>query len=334
MPIAAAALALSLLAADAPRETEVRVPAPGAALAGTLLVPDDAKGLLVFITGAGPHPRDQVISGAPMFAELAEALAEAGWASLRVDERGVAGSTGEITPHALARVQDVVATIDFAAAQGLGPVGLLGHSEGALIAPLAEAGRPEAVDFLVLLGAPAAAGADVWIDQQMANTRAHFGEAATPERLGAARSALEAIVAASIAGDEAGVHAAADALFRAWEAPQEIWEDGTAAGFADRMASAEMEVFLSLDPLPGYRGSADPRLAVYGDLDTQTAPELNAPRLMEASAPGQTTLVILQDQDHFFLRGEGLAPGEHAFGEMRLAPELPQAIADWLARME
>ncbi|MGJ3232017.1 MAG: alpha/beta hydrolase [Oceanicaulis sp.] len=330
MLISTLALALSLSAAEPARESEVRVPAPGAELAGTLLVPDAPKGMLVFITGAGPHPRDQVISGAPMFGDLAEALADEGWASLRVDERGVAGSTGEITPHALARVQDVVATIDFAAAQGLGPVGLVGHSEGALIAPLAEAERPDAVEFLVLLGAPGAAGGEVWVDQQMANTRAHFGDAATPERLTAAETALRAIVAASTAGDEAGVHAATDALFTAWEAPQEIWEDGTVAGFAERMASPEMEVFLGLDPLPGYRASADPRLAVYGDLDTQTAPALNAPLLMEASAPGQTTLVILEDQDHFFLRGEGLAPGEHAFGEMHLAPQLPAVIAEWL----
>ncbi|MEQ8435779.1 MAG: alpha/beta fold hydrolase [Oceanicaulis sp.] len=330
MLIETATLALALLAAEAPRETEVTLPAPGAELAGTLVTPRAPKGVLVFITGNGPHPRDQIISGAPMFAELAHALADAGWASLRVDERGVAGSTGEITPHALARVQDVVAAIDYAAAQGLGPVGLLGHSEGALIAPLAEAERAQTVDFLVLLGAPAARGGEVWVDQQMANTRAHFGEAATPEKLAAAEAALRWIVAASAAGDEAGVNQATDALFTAWEAPQEVWEDGTVAGFAARMASPEMQVYLGLDPAPGYRASADPRLAVYGDLDDQTHPDLNAPLLMEASQPGQTTLVILEDQDHFFLRGEGLEPGEHAFGEMHLAPQLSAAIADWL----
>ncbi|MFW5660339.1 MAG: hypothetical protein ACOC05_03005, partial [Oceanicaulis sp.] len=132
----------------------------------------------------------------------------------------------------------------------------------------------------------------------------------------------------------AGVDAATDALFTAWGAPQEIWEDGTVQGFADRMASPEMEVFLALDPADGYRASADPRLAVYGALDTQTAADLNAPRLEEASAPGQTRILVLDDQDHFFLRGEGLAPGEHAFGEMTLAPELPRAIVDWLVRFE
>lgn len=332
MLIPTTALALALIAANAgpPAEEEVRIPAAGATLAGTLTLPEEPEGLLVFITGAGPHPRDQVISGAPMFADLASALAQHGWASLRVDERGVAASTGDITPHALARVQDVVATIDFAASQGLGPIGLLGHSEGALIAPLAEAERRDAVDFLVLLGAPAAIGGEVWVDQQMANTRAHFGPDAPEAKLAAAETALQAIVAASVAGDADGVAAATSALFTAWEAPPELWDDGTVDGFAARMASAEMEVFLGLDPLPGYRASTDPRLAVYGDLDTQTDPDLNAPLLMEASRPGQTTLVILPDQDHFFLRGDGLEPGEHAFGEMHLAPELPDAVARWL----
>ena len=334
LSLAAAALALgaagSIAAASEPTARAVTIAAPGATLAGELLMPEDPKGVLVFVTGAGPHGRDQVISGAPMFAELAAGLAAGGWASLRIDERGVGESEGDITPHALSRVQDVVACIDFAAAQGLGPVGVLGHSEGALIAPLAEAQRPDLVSLLILLGAPAAPGAEVWIDQQMANTRAHFGEAATPARLAAAEAALGEVVAASIAGDADAVQAATDRLFRAWEAPEEIWADGTVEAFAARMASPEMQVFLSLDPRPGYRASADPRLAVYGRLDDQTAPDLNIPLLAAASAPGQTAIVVLDDQDHFFLRGEGLAPGEHAFGQMALAPELPATILAWL----
>ena len=65
----------------------VFVEANGAILAGTLPHPEnDLHGVIVMVTGSGPHSRDQIIAGNPMFAEIAEMLAEAGWASLRVDE--------------------------------------------------------------------------------------------------------------------------------------------------------------------------------------------------------------------------------------------------------
>jgi uncharacterized protein len=52
---------------------------------------------VLMITGSGDHPRDAVISGAPMFKMIAEDLAQAGIATLRLDDRGTAESTGPTT---------------------------------------------------------------------------------------------------------------------------------------------------------------------------------------------------------------------------------------------
>jgi pimeloyl-ACP methyl ester carboxylesterase len=319
-------------AANAERvQSDIVVEAGDVRLAGTLTLPEgEPRALAVMITGTGPHGRDGVISGAPMFAELADALAEGGVATLRVDEAGVGESTGEHTQSFRERIPHVAATLDHARAlDGFEtvPVGFYGHSEGASLAVLVAAERPGDVGFLILAGAPGAAGRTVWIDQQHALIAPQFPHL-DPEDV---RDALAAVADASIAGEREAVHDAVRAMFELTGAPQEAYEDGTFDQYAGRMAGVEMRDFLAYDPAPVFAQVGVPTLAVWGDVDRQTSPALNAP-IMEAArgADPAYTAVILPDQDHFFLRGEGLAPGEHRFGEMALAPELPRAILSWM----
>ncbi|MCC5997266.1 MAG: alpha/beta hydrolase [Oceanicaulis sp.] len=338
---AGAALAIAALtAAPAPANApcisqDVAIPAGGdTVLAGTLTCPDTpVRAVMVMVTGSGPHTRDGVISGAPMFAELAEALAAGGIATLRVDEAGVGESTGprtegffERVPHVAASLAHVRARPEFASV----PAGVYGHSEGASLGVQAVADDTNAADFLVLVGAPGADGRTIWVDQQYAllsGQFAHLGEA----RLDAVRAALGAITDASIAGAREDVFAAVRTLFETLEAPASVYEDGSFDQYAERMAGREMQVFLSHDPVPAFSQVERPVLAVWGELDRQTRPGLNRPGLEAARhEAAEFTAVILEDQDHFFLRGEGLAPGEHRFGAMALAPELPAAILAWL----
>lgn len=330
-----AAALLTVSAAAQPVEQEVRFDSePGVSLAGTLMHPEGGPyGVIVMITGAGPHGRDQQIAGVPMFAEIAAQLAGAGWASLRIDERGVGGSTGQITPHFQARMPDVLASIDFAAGQGLGPVGLLGHSEGAMLAPLAEIERPDVVEFLILLGAPGADGRAIWVDQQLAMTRESDPDADS-EKLAAVEAALHRVVDAAIAGDDAAVEAATRSLFSAWQVPDEIYHDGTFESFAARMASPEMEVFLAHDPASALALSADPRLVIFGGADYQTSPSVNLPLIEAASAEADAEFIVLEGENHFFLKAPGHGPGAFVEGEMVLSEPLGAAMADWLARRE
>jgi uncharacterized protein len=338
---AGAAFAIAALAAaPAPANAscisgDVTIPAGGdTVLAGAVTCPDTPlRAVIIMITGTGPHTRDGVISGAPMFAELAAALAEGGVATLRVDEAGAGQSTGPQTQGFFERVPHVAASFAYIRARpefaGV-PVGAYGHSEGASLAVQLAADDPHAMDFLVLAGAPGADGRTIWVDQQYALLSAqfaHLGEA----RMTATHAALSAIADASITGVREDVFAAVRTLFETLEAPQSVYEDGSFDQYAERMAGREMQVFLSHDPVPAFSRVTRPVLAVWGDLDRQTRPGLNRPGLEAArhEAAGFTA-VVLEDQDHFFLRGEGLAPGEHRFGAMALVPELPAAILAWL----
>ena len=128
-------------------------------LAGTFTKPE-GKGkfpAVILITGSGPEDRDETIVGHKPFLILADYLTRKGFAVLRCDDRGTAKSTGDFAGTSADYATDVVVQIDYLKTRkdvDLKKIGLLGHSEGGIIAPLAAAPRKD-VAFLVLYAAPA-----------------------------------------------------------------------------------------------------------------------------------------------------------------------------------
>ncbi|HEU0301577.1 MAG TPA: alpha/beta fold hydrolase, partial [Longimicrobium sp.] len=140
------------------REEEVAYESvDGVRLAGTLTLPpgDGPYPGVLLITGSGSQDRDELIFNHRPFLVLSDYLTRRGIAVLRVDDRGVGGSTGDPrTATSADFARDVAAGVRFLRARReIGPVGLIGHSEGGLIAPMVAAQTPE-VRFLVLLAGP------------------------------------------------------------------------------------------------------------------------------------------------------------------------------------
>lgn len=158
---------------------EVRVPISAAgdtfSLAGTLTLPRERRSrvpLVVFVSGSGGQPRDEelwpLVPDYRPFREIAAALADAGIASYRYDDRGVDASTGD---PAQATTQDftddllqVVRFLRTRAEVDPARVAILGHSEGGIMAPLA-ATRDSALRALVLLAGPGKSGREILADQ-------------------------------------------------------------------------------------------------------------------------------------------------------------------------
>ncbi len=142
----------------------------GQVLTGTFTCPPSAKrhAAAVLIPGSGPQDRDETVCGHKPFRVLADHLTRAGIAVLRLDDRGVGGSGGDKNQ---CTHDDLLRDIDVAVAHLTGhervdadAIGLIGHSEGAVLAAAAAA-RDRSIAWLVLMAGPAVPGDQTIHDQ-------------------------------------------------------------------------------------------------------------------------------------------------------------------------
>ncbi|MCS6923704.1 MAG: lysophospholipase, partial [Fimbriimonadales bacterium] len=148
---------------------EVRVPNRKARieLAGTLTIPEGKPpfAAVVFLTGSGAQNRDEEIFGHKPFLVLADYLTRAGYATLRMDDRGVGGSGGDMRrATTLDFADDALAAVNYLKTRKeIDPkrIGLLGHSEGALVGAIAASRAPREVAFLIMLAGTGVPGEQV-----------------------------------------------------------------------------------------------------------------------------------------------------------------------------
>lgn len=152
-------------------------------LAGTLTYPIGYKAgkrvpIVLMVTGSGAQTRDEEVFGHKPFLIIADFLAKNGIASLQYDDRGIGQSTGTFKGSTSADfAQDAKAGISYLRKdKQFGPVGILGHSEGGLIAFML--GADKTVDFIVSMAGPALQGDSVIAEQTNAMLL-HYGQPAT-----------------------------------------------------------------------------------------------------------------------------------------------------------
>jgi hypothetical protein len=286
---------------------EVVIPAGGHALAATLTRPAGARGqvaAVVTITGSGAQDRDgynQGVAGYRPFRQLADSLARRGVATLRFDDRGHGRSGGMFDGSTSADfAADVRAAVAYLRARpDIDPerIFLVGHSEGGTIAPMVAAGDPTLAG-IVLLAGPGRRGREIVYYQQ--------------------RRAIDADPALRSAAARDSAARAARRQFDSVIVPRDPW----------------MRFFADHDPIPVARRVRSPVLVLQGATDSQVT--VAEARALEAAFRGggnrDVTLRVFPGLNHLFVRdADGHFARYAEFTDVRVAPEVLGAIADWVA---
>ncbi len=326
--------------------------AEGVTLAGTLTMPNGEGpfAAVVMITGSGPQNRNEALLGHEPFAVIADYLTKRGIAVLRFDDRGVAESTGNFgTATSADFATDVQAGVTFLQGEpkiDKAHIGLMGHSEGGLIAPIVAAAMPHDVDFIVLLAGTGVSGRDILVRQVADISRANSAEAIDEVFIMKQSELQEALLDLVIADDD---QEAIEEAFRTLSYHQlEALTDDTSAevseairaqveaGLAGGLAQVQspwFKYFLALDPAVALREVKCDVLAVNGSLDLQVAADQNLPTIVAALKAGgneQVTTKEFAGMNHLFQSCETGSPSEYAEIEETISPMVLEFVGDWI----
>ncbi|MBX3358234.1 MAG: alpha/beta fold hydrolase [Phycisphaeraceae bacterium] len=320
------------------RDVTYTNPADGATLAGTLTIPagDGPHPCVVFITGSGPQDRDEAIMGHRPFLVIADHLARHGIASLRSDDRGVGGSSAP-NPFDATTVTfagDVRVALEFLKNQPeIDPrrLGLIGHSEGGLIAPMV-ASESKDVSYIVLLAGTGVPGGEVLREQLAAINRAAGVNEENIARQRAAQAKVLDLVVSRAGDDEIRPFMEELVVAQGGDAADPAFDTIVSRHIA-AMRSPWMEMFIALDPRDFLRRTSCPVLALNGSLDLQVMPAQNLPEIRKALADGgntDVTIVELPGLNHMLQTAKTGGIDEYSRIEETVSPEALDRMTQWL----
>ena len=316
-------------------------------LAGTLTTPPAGAPFpaAVLITGSGPQNRDEELFGFKPFRIIADHFTRNGIAVLRYDDRGVGGSTGNVSESTSEDFAgDVVEAVKVLAARddiASNRIGLVGHSEGGIVAPMVAA-NSENVAFIVLMAGTSVTGEEILFAQGDAIMRANGATDAQLQtqretqskmfdvmRTGEGMAELEADVRAQV---RAGIDSL-PAEQRAGIADVDAAIDAQVNGQLDAVRSQWFRFFLDYDPALALEKVDVPVLALFGELDLQVPPEVNKGPMEEAlarSGNGDVTFFTFPRANHLFLTATTGSPNEYPTMEKVFVPGFLEMMSEWI----
>ena len=316
----------------------------GNKLAGTLTTPRDNKGpfpAVILITGSGAQDRNEEIFGHKPFLVLADHLTRQGVAVLRVDDRGVGGSTGTgATATTEDFADDVLAGVEYLKSRKeIDPkhIGLIGHSEGGIIAPML-ATRSGDIAFIVLMAGTGLPGEEIiHLQAELIAKAAGSGE----KEIAESRKMQERIFAV-IKSEKDPKEAEKKLNALRDEITAGMPEDMKKAG-ADKALDAQFKsvnspwfrYFTTYDPRPALTKVKCPVLAINGERDLQVPYKENLGAIEAALKAGGNkdfTIIKLPELNHLFQKAQTGSPSEYGKIEETISPLALQTISDWIKK--
>lgn len=307
----------------------------GVTLGATLAVPKGVArpNVVILVHGSGPLTRDEEIAGHRVFAVLADHLLRQGVAVLRYDKRGIARSTGDFAEHTQAQLTDDLGAV-VAALKARGQfarLGLVGHSEGPMIAAKVAARQPADVDFLVSMGGVGLPGLELILlqDRLLVQDRGASPEE-TAQLMTYIRGFYDIVLAhADSEPRVAALKAYQKGLPERDKALIEKYRLGTGTLSVDVAAQPFVRGLLLADPRPDWRKVACPVLALNGSLDLQVPPESLGGIVAALKEGGNEKIesAVMPSLNHMFQTAKTGSEKEYAVIEETIAPAALQRIA-------
>lgn len=315
----------------------------------TLTYPNDngKHPLIILITGSGRQDRDETIFDHKPFAVLADRLTKKGFVVLRVDDRGAGKSTGDFSQSTTADFAlDVEEHINYAKTLSMvdsTKIGLLGHSEGGLIAPMVAA-RNKSVAFVILMAGPGVPITELMASQnEMVLQSAGIAKAAIDAYLPLYKQIMQACIQAS---DKAAAIAKVNELTKVWfektdknfvKATTNITSEADIQKFATAMAETLStnwwKFFAAYNPQPVLQKLKCPVLAINGSADIQVPAIPNLKGIeTELKKGGNKHLTVKQFEglNHLFQKCTKCTVTEYGELATTIEPEVLETIGDWL----
>ena len=317
------------------RAEDLRYPnaTAGIQLSATLTIPR-GKGpfpAVALITGSGQQDRDESLMGHKPFLVLADYLTRHGIAVLRSDDRGAGGSGGDFaastTTDFATDTEAAVAYLKTRPEVDPHRIGLAGHSEGGLIAPMVAA-RNHDVAFIVMMAGTGVSGDQIIVAQVIAGSEAAGMSQDAAETAGARQKQIVDLVAHE--KDEAVLKQKLRAELKG--VPEAQFDSAY-----KQLTSPWYRFFLTYDPAAALKKVRCPVLAINGSKDTQVPPALNLPAIRAAlQAGGNTHFEVdeLPGLNHLFQHAKTGAVTEYAQIEETFAPEAMEKIATWILALK
>jgi pimeloyl-ACP methyl ester carboxylesterase len=315
--------------------------------AGTLTTPK-SKGpfpALILITGQGPQDRDETILGHRPFLILSDYLTRRGFAVLRSDDRGVGKSEGHYQGSSTKDFStDTRAAFEFLKVrEDINPrkIGLIGHSEGGLIASLVAAEKQE-VAFIVMMATPVLSGEEIMYQQFHDVAKAHgAGEHLIMKQKQFLNQMMEILKTkqdsnitrkkllityeqflSEMSSDESAI----------W---REAYNFSEPDNFVNKFTDPWTHNILLFDPLPTLMNVKCPILFLFGGKDVQVAAIHNSALIENAfrkSGKQNFQIEVFPTLNHLFQTAVTGSPKEYANIKETISPIILDTINNWIVK--
>lgn len=322
-------------------EVSFRNDAAGIKLAGTLTLPkkDGIFPAIVLITGSGAQNRNEELMGHKPFLVIADFLTRNGIAVLRFDDRGTASSEGDFkTATTNDFATDVNVAIEYLITRkeiDKKKIGLIGHSEGGIIAPIV-AGNSKDVSFIVLLAGTGIPGDQLLLMQQELIGKASGINELDRQKAKGINSTIFGMVKKSDSNEQLTTELTnylKQELKDSPEKPNNISDDDFVKAQIAQIVNPWMLNFIKYNPAPALSKVKCPVLALNGEKDLQVPPKENLGAIKDALAKGgnkKVTAVELPGLNHLFQECNTGAPSEYATIEQTVSPVVLNEILKWV----